>query len=124
MSWIAGAYALVGSDSGMGHIKGVIGFSVWIWRFGYRVRGLVDGVGGGVSVIGGLRKFLRGSCLLPFAGLLLLPGVGGSPVLVFVWGGAQRGGFNFCFSGVFCWYWRGLWFGGGGVGAGLSFYVV
>ena len=23
-------------------------------------------------------------------------------VLVFVWGGTQRGGFNFCFSRVFC----------------------
>ena len=33
------------------------------------------------------------------------------PALVFVWGGALRGVFAFCFSGVFC-------VGGGGGGAG------
>ena len=43
--------------------------------------------------------------------------------LVFVWGCAQRGQFNFCFSRVFCWYWRGFHFGGG-LGAGLSSYGV
>ena len=39
--------------------------------------------------------------------------------------GRTVGGFNFCFSWVFCWCWRGVPFGGeGGGGAGLSFYGV
>ena len=33
--------------------------------------------------------------------------------LVFVWGSAQREGFNFCFSGVFYYYWQSVHFGRG-----------
>ena len=48
--------------------------------------------------------------------------------LVFVWGGARRGGFNLSFEGfllvlVGLSFWRGGK-GGAGVGAGLSFYVL
>ena len=57
---------------------------------------------------------MSGGCLQLVAGCLGL-------ALVFVWGCAPPGGFNRYFLGLFCYYWRSFYFGGG-LGMGLPFY--
>ena len=58
-----------------------------------RVGALVGGLLAGAGVAGGGQP--GGGGLQWLAGYVGL-------ALVFVWGGAQREGFNFCFSRVFC----------------------
>ena len=71
----------------------------WVWACGL-------GMARGLAGCGFSRMCFAVFGLWSLAGYLRI-------TLVFVWGGLLRAGFNFCFSGVFCWCWRGgrFWWG-------------